>query len=86
MFFWRFRLYFYLQFSSANFIFKHISSFYVLTYFMLLVSSYTPWKHQNTFGVLMFSGGKERDNGHEMGNVAGKHTYSVKTKNTKLVC
>ena len=30
----------------------------VLTYFMPLVSFYTPWKHQKTIVFLMFPGGK----------------------------
>ena len=33
----------------------------LLTYFMQLVSFYTPWKHQKTRGFLMFAGGVERD-------------------------
>ena len=39
----------------------------LLTYFMSLVCSYSPWKHQETFGFLMFSGGTGRDQWHEMG-------------------
>ena len=31
-----------------------------------MVSFYTPRKHQNTRGFLMFSGGIERDQWHEM--------------------
>ena len=30
---------------------------------MLLISFYTPWKHQKTEGFLMFSGGIETDRG-----------------------
>ena len=37
-----------------------------LTNFMLLVSFDTPWKHQKTRGFMMFSGGIERDQWHEM--------------------
>ena len=37
-----------------------------LTHFKSLVSFYIPWKHQKTFGFLMFSGGLERDQWHEM--------------------
>ena len=33
---------------------------------MPLVSFYIPWKHQKTSGFLMFSGGIERDQWHEM--------------------
>ena len=38
-----------------------------LTHFMPLVSFYTPSKHQKTFGFLMFLGGIERGQWHEMG-------------------
>ena len=34
---------------------------------MLLISFYTPWKHQKTRGFLMFSRSIERDKRHEMG-------------------
>ena len=34
---------------------------------MPLVSFYTPWKQQKTRSFLMFSGGIERDQWHEMG-------------------
>ena len=37
-----------------------------ITYFMLLVSFYTPWKHQKTTGFLMFLGGIERNQWHIM--------------------
>ena len=37
-----------------------------LTHFMQLASFDTPWKHQKTIGFLMFSGGAERDQLHEM--------------------
>ena len=33
---------------------------------MSLISFYTPWKHQRTFGFLMFSAGIERDRLHEI--------------------
>ena len=36
-----------------------------LTYFMPLVSFYTPEKHQKTRGILIFSGGIERDQWYE---------------------
>ena len=39
----------------------------ILTHFMPLISFYTPWKHQKTYGCLMFSGDIERDQWHEMG-------------------
>ena len=39
----------------------------LLTHFMPLVSFDTPWKHQRTKGFLMFSGGIEKDQWHEMG-------------------
>ena len=39
----------------------------VLTHFMPVISFYTPWKHQKTSGFLMFLGGIERDQLHEMG-------------------
>ena len=44
-----------------------IYSFGRLAHFMPLVSSYTPWKHQRTSGIFMFSGSMERDHWHEMG-------------------
>ena len=34
---------------------------------MPLVSFYTPWKHQETKGFLIFSGCIERDEWHDMG-------------------
>ena len=36
-------------------------------YFMPLVLLYTPCKHQQSKGFLMFSGGIEKDQYHEMG-------------------
>lgn len=36
-------------------------------HFMLLVSFYTPGKHQKTKGLLMFPGGIERDHGRILG-------------------
>ena len=33
----------------------------ILTLFVPLVSFYTPWKHQTTFGSVIFSGGIERE-------------------------
>ena len=33
---------------------------------MPLLSFYTPWKHQKTRGFGIFSGGKERDQSHDM--------------------
>ena len=44
-----------------------IISQYTLIHFMPLVSFYTPSKHQKTYGFLMFSGGVERDQWHELG-------------------
>ena len=40
-----------------------------LDHSMSLASFYTPWKHQKTSGFLMFSGGIERDQWHEMGQL-----------------
>ena len=40
---------------------------FTLTYFMPPVSFYTLWKHQKTWVVLIFSGGIEREEWHEMG-------------------
>ena len=40
--------------------------FLYLTHFMPVLSFYTPWKHQETFGFLMFSGGVESDQWHDM--------------------
>ena len=40
--------------------------FVQLTHFMPLVSFDTPWKHQKTFGFLMFSEAIEKDHWHEM--------------------
>ena len=48
-------------------VFPHILFSSVLTRFMPLISFYTPRKHQKTRGFLMFSGGIERDQWHEMG-------------------
>ena len=39
----------------------------VLVHFMPLVSFDTTWKHLKPFGFLIFSGGIERDQWHEMG-------------------
>ena len=38
-----------------------------LTHFMPRVSFYTPWKHQKTKDLPMFSGGIERDQWDEIG-------------------
>ena len=37
-----------------------------LTHVMPLISFYTPWKRQKTYGFMMISGGVERDQGHEV--------------------
>ena len=37
-----------------------------LSHYMPLFSFYTSWKHQKTRGFLMFSGGIEREQWHEM--------------------
>ena len=37
----------------------------LLTYFIHIVSYYTPWNHQETSDFFIFSGGKEKDQGHE---------------------
>ena len=39
----------------------------LITHFMPLISFDTPWKNQKTSGLLMFSDGIKRDQGHEMG-------------------
>ena len=49
----------------------------ILTHFMQLVSFYTPWKHEETSGFLIFSGGIERDQWHEMGS----YEFSALIKN-----
>ena len=52
--------------SRSNVMFIYLSMFKgLLTHFMPQVSFNTPWKHQKTFGFLMFSGGIERDLWHE---------------------
>ena len=38
-----------------------------LTHLIPLVSFYTPWKQQKTFGFLMFSGGIEKVQWYKMG-------------------
>ena len=50
---------------------KHFLPFFFqnLTHFMPLVFLYTPWKHKKTSAFLMFSGGIERDQWHEIGLV-----------------
>ena len=50
---------------------KHFLPFFFqnLTHFMPLVFLYTPRKHQKTSGFLIFSGGIERDQWHEIGLV-----------------
>ena len=45
---------------------------FFLTNFMLLLFFYTPWKHKKPRGFLMFSGGIERDQWHEMGSSRDK--------------
>ena len=46
------------KFKKTSFSFpeKKLNHRYFFTHFMPLVSFYTPWKHQKTFGFLMFSG------------------------------
>ena len=39
----------------------------ILTQFMPLAAFYTPWKRQNTRGFLVFPGGIESGQWHEMG-------------------
>ena len=39
----------------------------LLALFTSEVSFYTPWKHKQTSGFQMFSGGIEREKLHEMG-------------------
>ena len=43
------------------------ASIFSLSHVMPLVSFYTPWKHQETKGFLIFSGCIERDEWHDMG-------------------
>ena len=45
------------------------NSYYGMVY-TVLVSPYTIWKYQKTSGFLIFSGGAERENWHEMGQQA----------------
>ena len=45
---------------SLSFLLHLIKTFLFSTCFMALVFFYTPWKHQETFSFLMFSGGIER--------------------------
>ena len=51
--------------------FRKVSQFRVWfilnSYFMPLVSFYIPWKYQKTSNFLMFSGGIERNQWHQMG-------------------
>ena len=46
------------------------------THFMLMVSFHTPWKHQKTFGFLIFLGGMEIDRWQEMSYGKIKFYYS----------
>ena len=51
---------------------KVFNSFHVTSIFLYprpLVYFYTPWKHQKTSVFLMFLGGIERDQWHEMGKI-----------------
>ena len=45
----------------------NLKTFIKLTHFLPLARFYTPWKDQKTKGFLMFSGGIEKDQWHEMG-------------------
>ena len=55
---------FYMKWLVLSFTNKNtVPSVAKLSHFMTLVSFYTPWKHQKTFGFLMFSEGIERDHG-----------------------
>ena len=45
---------------------------------MALTSFYTSYKHQKSFGVLIFSGGIERDQRHESGQYKIKCPVSIK--------
>ena len=49
----------------------YLDSLLPLTHFMSLVSLYIPWKYQKTSGFLMFSGGIEINQWHEMGYCRG---------------
>ena len=74
---------YYLYFGDS----QAMNSF-LLTYFMPLVSFYTPWKHQKTSGFLMFSGGIERDQWHEIGQVILTkiiHYYNFTLKSSTMV-
>ena len=57
----------FLEFTSINTkVFRELLPT-LLTHFMPLTSFDTPWKHQKTRGVLMFSEGIKSDQWHEMG-------------------
>ena len=44
---------------------------------MLLVSFYTPWKHQKTRDILIFSGGIEGEQWYEIGNHLLSHQIQI---------
>ena len=60
--------------------------FCLLTHFMPLVSFYTPWKYQNTWGFLTFSGGIERNCGaiKWAKNVSKKAWYCIQNTLDKI--
>ena len=55
-----------------------IGGLFWLTQFTVVLSFYTPWKHQKISGFLMFSGGIENDQWHEMGQC--QHNYFANTR------
>ena len=65
--------YFLKSWSNIKIIYNCLTTH--LTHFMPLISFDTPWKHQNTSGFLIFSGGIKRDQWHawnELKGVEGK--------------
>lgn len=49
----------------------YLDSLLPLAHFISMVSLYIPWKHQKAIGFLMFSGGIEINQWHEMGYCRG---------------
>ena len=56
------------------------------THFMPLISFYTPWKHQKTSDLLMFLGGIERCQWHEMGYIFLLEKQFLKRFHTTWQC
>ena len=57
----------------------------IFTINLFLVSFYTPWKHQKTYAILMFSRSLERDQWHEMGQQEFYFSFLVTLRSTKFV-